>query len=351
MENRNCPSVEILWQYAKGQLGPEKQHSVEMHAVDCPLCSGAVEGFEKTMSAAALQEIKSSGPKKFMSGTVHPFVTTAAIVLALVGIWWAGTIYRSSLQTKTPALLSDQQGQQDINTVDSAAVVSPDTAAEITPQVMQEVYLHPATPSERKSEWGEELFMIEKRSYQPEIKKTGSPGVQTTSLYKVIYVEDLKVLAHPEWNTGDRFAFELNRSIHPRYANKNQPAGEAFYSDVDTIYYDNLLRAALQAFNKGECALVSEQLEVIRSKYPDDPNARFYMAMCLERMNRYSEALILFEKMMGEEYNVFREEAEWHTALNLAYLNEHSKAEIVFRRIASNDGFYAGAAAMELKKY
>jgi tetratricopeptide (TPR) repeat protein len=234
---------------------------------------------------------------------------------------------------------------------DSASVISPDTTAEITPQVMQEVYSHPATPSERKSEWGDELFMIEKRTYQPEIKKTGTPGVKSASLYKVIYVEDLKVLAHPEWNTGDRFAFELNRSIHPRYANKNQPAGEAFYSDVDTIYYDNLLRAALQAFNKGECALVSEQLEVIRSKYPDDPNARFYMAMCLERMNRYSEALMIFEKMMEEENNVFREEAEWHTALNLAYLNEFNKAVIVFRRIASRDGFYAGAASIELKKY
>lgn len=348
MENRNCPSVEILWQYAKGQLGPEQQHRVELHAVDCPLCAGAIEGFEKTVNVDVLKEIASSGPHQMNDSAVHPFITTAAIILSLAGIWWAGTMYRSSQQTKVPSVMKNSG---DLAVVDTFSVVSKDSAVGITPQVMQEVYSHPATPSERKTEWGEELFMIEKRTYQPEIKKAGSPGVRTTSLYKVIYVEDLKVVAHPEWSEGNRYAFELNRSIHPRYANKNQTGGEAFYSDVDTIYYDDLLRAALQAFNKGECELVSEQLEVIRSKYPDDPNARFYMAMCLERMNRYAEALVLFEKMMGEEYNVFREEAEWHTGLNLYHLGENDRAAGLMKKIIAADGFYAGAASEELKKY
>lgn len=348
MENRNCPSVEILWQYAKGQLDPEHQHGVELHAIDCPLCAGAIEGFESTANADVLQEIKASGPHQVKDAAIHPFITTAAIILTLAGIWWAGTIYRSSQQTKLPPVMNSSGA---LAVADTLSKPKADSTVGITPQVMQEVYSHPATPSERKTEWGEELFMIEKRTYQPEIKKAGSPGVQATSLYKVIYVEDLKVVAHPEWNDGSRFAFELNRSIHPRYANKNQTGGEAFYFDVDTIYYDNLLRAALQAFNKGECALVSEQLEVIRSKYPDDPNARFYMAMCLERMNRYSEALILFEKIKDEEYNVFREEAEWHTGLNLFYLGENDRAASVLRKIIAADGFYAAAAREELKKY
>jgi hypothetical protein len=348
MENRNCPSVEILWQYAKGQLGPEQQHLVELHSVDCPLCAGAIEGFENTQNADVLHAIKSSGPHQIKDAAIHPFITTAAIILTLAGIWWAGTIYRTSQQAKLP---TEMKSDRALAVIDSLSEVRTDSSIGITPQVMEEVYSHPATPTERKSEWGEELFMIEKRTYQPEIKKAGSPGVRATSLYKVIYVEDLKVVAHPEWNDGNRFAFELNRSIHPRYANKNQTGGEAFYSDVDTIYYDNLLRAALQAFNKGECELVSEQLEVIRSKYPDDPNARFYMAMCLERMNRYAEALVLFEKMMAEEYNVFREEAEWHTGLNLFYLGEKDRAAGVLSKIIAADGFYAGAASEELKKY
>lgn len=338
----SCPDAVRLWKYAHGKLSTAEQFEVEHHALDCPLCAAAVEGFA---SVEQLPELE-SGRTGFFDKK-NRWWTIAGISLALIGILWSGGLFRNAQQQ--PA--SPEPGPSD----DISAMNPPADHQQSAPSISDSVTvvnIRKAVTSEvsveRRRRWGDELFMIEKRGVENVPVGSVKTGVKGRSKMDVVYIEGLKVAAYKDRLEGSGVELEVARNLHPRYANDREPQQESFYSDTDTILYRDLLTDALRAFNFGLCQQVMGQLKSISDRFPDDQNVAFYSGMCAKLNGQYADAISFFSKMSSDETSPFHEEAMWHSALCYEQAGDTSNAMKFFRRIAEGEGFYADAAAKKL---
>lgn len=336
-----CPDASTLWKYAHGKLSAMEQYDVELHAVDCPLCAAAVDGYGDVKDVPALKEVRN----RLFSGSSFLW-TAVSVVAGVMALWWVSN-YFNSVQ-REPARFPPVSVLQDSLPESADAITSPALLNDSS-VTLNSVS---ATPAELKTErlrrWGEELFMIEKRSVEPLQTVPVDAGVKKQSRFKVIYLEGLKVVEYQDRFADAKSLIEIDRGLHPRYANNADMKREAFFTDTDTVMYQDLLVDALRAFNLGACRQVVGQLQVIGDRYPDDQNVWFYSGMCEQRMGELKNALQHFSRMLNDETSPFYEEALWHTALCLEESGNKEEALKLFRRIADADGFYAAPAARRL---
>lgn len=337
-----CPDAARLWKYAHGKLPAAELFEVEHHALDCPLCAAAVEGYATVDHLPDLN----SGRRNLFKGR-NSWWTMAGIGFALLGILWAGGLFREAQRS---SMDTEPLPPEDLSA--PVQVQAKDTVHDLKPDSVTLVDVRNANPAavsgERIRRWGDELFMIEKRGVENVPLGSVKAGVKGKSRMELVYIEGLKVAAYSDRLNGDGNELEVARSLHPRYANDHDRKGESFYSDTDTIRYRDLLTDALRAFNYGRCNQVLGQLKSIGDKYPDDQNVWFYSGMCAKNNGRADDAISFFATMVADESSPFHEEAMWHTALCFEQSGDMTNAMKFFRRIAEGDGFYAEAASRKL---
>lgn len=271
----------------------------------------------------------------------------AGVGIALIGILWAGGLFRNAQQQ--PA--SPEPGPaDDVMAINPPAVFQQTTSSNSDSVTV--VNIRKVVPSEvsveRRRRWGDELFMIEKRGVENVPVGLVKTGVKGRSKMDVVYIEGLKVAAYKDRLEGNGVELEVARNLHPRYANDRDPKQESFYADTDTILYRDLLTDALRAFNFGLCQQVMGQLKSINDRFPDDQNVAFYSGMCAKLNGQYADAISFFSKMSSDVTSPFHEEAMWHSALCYELEGDMTNAMKFFRRIAEDEGFYAEAAAKKL---
>jgi hypothetical protein len=336
-----CPDATQLWKYAHGKLTSHEQQNIELHALDCPFCEASVEGYKDVQKVPDLKGVRGK-----LFGRTSLFWPVISVGLGIVALLWVNYFFNISQQepVKTlpvPEIIPEIGNHREVEnerpvTFDSSSVLHSNTA---TPQQLK---------TERIRHWGDELFMIEKRGIVPLPSSDINARVKQRSRYKIIYMEGLKVIEYPDRVSGADPALEIDRGLHPRYANNTERGGEQIYSDTDTVLYIDLLRDALRAFNLGTCLQVVGQLKCIGEKYPDDQNVWFYSGMCEKNLGEYQTAVGHFSKMINDETSPFFEEALWHSALCYEEMNEKATAAVLFKKIKDMDGYYSRQAAGKL---
>ena len=91
----DCPTHDQLLGYVKGQLSDEEMHQIEMHLIDCEMCSDEIDGLTEMKDPKQLpdileeleQRMAASQSKRFRLNTRMILAAAAVIVLL------AGTVY------------------------------------------------------------------------------------------------------------------------------------------------------------------------------------------------------------------------------------------------------------------
>jgi len=81
-----------------------------------------------------------------------------------------------------------------------------------------------------------------------------------------------------------------------------------------------------------------------------DVNANFYSGMSFYFLGKFNKALSYFDNVIQNPNNIFDQEAEFYKAICLKKAGQTTEAETLFRKIISDNGFYANRALEELKK-
>lgn len=225
--NRNgaaasCPDAVRLWKYAHGKLSTAEQFEVEHHALSCRLCHAAIEGYASVTSLPELgtaRERLFSGRSKWWS--------IAGVIVAVAGVLWSGGLFRSAQQN-----LPEPDPSPRENPVAPVVSAPADTTDLLASDTLSNVNIRKASPEEvrgeRRRRWGDELFMVEKRGVETVPVGSVKAGVKGRSRLAVVYIEGLKVAAYKERLNNEGPALEVNRNLHPRFANENDKGREAF---------------------------------------------------------------------------------------------------------------------------
>ena len=81
---RECPTSEVMQKYISDGLGNQDQHAVELHVLDCEICSDAITGFSILKNGQDLSRANS-----FLANRVDFIVSKKKIKKEYVAVWSA----------------------------------------------------------------------------------------------------------------------------------------------------------------------------------------------------------------------------------------------------------------------
>lgn len=110
------------------------------------------------------------------------------------------------------------------------------------------------------------------------------------------------------------------------------------------------LEAALLLYQTGKYEAAIRSFHKISDENPNDPNAGFYAGLSYYAIGQYAPALDCFKGVEVSPNQEFRPEAEWYRALCLIKLNRRPEAEALLKVIVQNEGFYADRARTTLMR-
>jgi hypothetical protein len=247
-------------------------------------------------------------------------------------------------------------------TIKSPAISNSDIVETIVPSSNSTVLAEKSAPKEHFniSESGEHLNLSTPME-DLEIKDINSVEVKDPDFTpteeilnyipnsSVIYLHDLKIANYKN------YYFKNNRNIDIRdnglsaqYASKEEVNNLNKRLQDQDYYAHEIIKDAMEAFNKKQYSASIELLDLLRNYNKDDVNAQFYLGMSYFYMGDYAKAKSYFEKATYNDINVFLQESEFYTALCLKKTGKTNEANELLKKIISKKLFYAERAAHEL---
>lgn len=109
--------------------------------------------------------------------------------------------------------------------------------------------------------------------------------------------------------------------------------------------YKEYLKKSLKLLSEQQYGNAIKNFNTILKHYPTDVNAQFYSGFSYYNLKKYPEAIEFFDKVMNNSFDFFSEDAQWYKALSLEKNGRFKEANILFRVIANEKGFYSAQAA------
>ncbi|HEU4716550.1 MAG TPA: hypothetical protein VFU15_01900 [Bacteroidia bacterium] len=352
-------SAEELEKFLSGKMTDAQRSAAQKLLDDCELSKEAVEGFSAV--PAALADIPSLHAKIGAAAGMKTgalvlksiiAVTAIAVVAAVTYFAWP----ENKSQPPAPVTTVSAPAQEN---VPAENVLSPSTDNFVNPEaktVFAPVVITAKAGKDSASpvtEKPEEMVML------PSVPVTDSvvavkvvPAKPETGYNaEVGFVLDLKVTDFSKLYNGVIEEKELQLTGVPAQFDdagerdaekKDEPA-------VRKVPAETYLRDGLAAFRDGHYGRCIEKMDVLRSNNPEDLNAVFYTGVSYVKLEMYSKAVPLFDKILASTNNVFHEEAKWYKAQALEGEGDVAGAKQLYSEIVSAGGFYAAKAQEKLK--
>jgi tetratricopeptide (TPR) repeat protein len=174
-----------------------------------------------------------------------------------------------------------------------------------------------------------------------EIKEAQIKYIANSSLF---YLHDLKITNY------STLYFKLNKFIS---LNTSNGLSAAYANEEDYKKDDNLLETfkpyylhqaiadAMLQFKNKNYKVCLNLLKSILEINENDINCKFYSGMCFYYNNNFNEAIKCFEFCTVNLNNTFLQESEYYTAKCYLELGNREEANKLFKKIASEEGFYS----------
>lgn len=170
---------------------------------------------------------------------------------------------------------------------------------------------------------------------------------------KEIYIEGLKLLDYRAYrkrpDDNGRQKNELTGTPADREQKTTIPATDTTWDESKTAYID-YIRIVMKDYQKADYKKVLSKTQQILQAYPEDLNALFYAGLAAFNLQRTDVAIFYFEKVTGNQFGNFDEEAIWFLANCYHSKNETARTKQLLESIIRQNGFYRMQAERLLKK-
>lgn len=352
----NTLSAEQLEGFLQKSLPADEMQRVQRLLDDCELSREALEGYALVPGAFAdVDALKKSIAKK--SG-MNSFSWTTA-VLGVVGLAVVSLLFAIYYPATPPAVTVNNTIQHtDTITVSTTEnilspqgdhFVNPD--AQVVPVVIPKKQSAPVDTEEDADIQTVKLLPVGDLKIVQDSVPLVPAKAEPSYNAQVGFILDLKVT---EYDTYYRDAIEVKETPLPGIPaqfedNDKMKGDDADGETVRKVPADQFLREGLLAFRDGRYGKCVSKMEVLLNHNPNDINALFYTAVSYVKLEMYSKAIPLLDKIIADENNVFDEEAEWYKALALDGNGDSVAAQTLFKKIADGRGFYAEQSRRKLR--
>ncbi len=401
-----CIRYDRLLQYRNGKLNEADKHEMEMHLVDCPLCSDALEGFMLVTTGNAVDEVKNelremvnSGSQVNLKKYYFAAASVAAIILLAVVSYYQfrevkieRLAVKETVEQSEPAQLNEtpiQDSVQDNESVEmqkqddenrealfqrqQSANLSTSPRSQINTNQSLSIGAAPVVlpPFERQSATIGEAEQAEIADSEP-VKDEAAGTTASFNLSGVVsergtvtpapsdnfitYVDNLKIIDYKDINTEDKNNATLENATPSKYQNvskKESAVAEELKSGDKALRkttYAGFIAAPVMLYNQGLFESAVKGFDEILAMHPNDQNALFYKGMSMFQLKNFNQAITLLTIVGKTEGSPFTEEARYYTAKSYVAVGDTKKGALLLKEIVSGHGFYASQAGEELKK-
>jgi hypothetical protein len=354
-------TAEQLEAFLEGKLSPEDAQRVQHLLDDCELSKEALEGYALVPGAFAdVDALKKSIAKK--SGMTSLNWSTILLgVVAIAALSFGITVFFNEDTQPEPRVAQTTEVVPERTVTSTPAnVLSPSQDHFVNPEA-KVVTTHTQQLNVTTVDSNSVTF-VENVVIQPiPVDGNLNPIVDTVPVVPKI--------AEPEYNAQVGFLVDLKITEFDKYYTTPIEVKEtpltgvpAQYEDdhgmmkeyeeeetVRQVPADQFLREGLIAFRDARYGKCISKMEVLLDHNENDINALFYSAVSYVKLEMYSKAIPLLDKIIADPNNVFDEEAEWYKALALEGNGDTLAANELFRKISTGSGFYAKQAAAKLR--
>lgn len=354
--NRNCLSLHDMEKYVKGGLDAKSLRSVELHLLECELCSEAVEGYrEIPFTQSDLPPV----PKAVVRIPLWKTMSIAASIFICAGI--AYLTYHSLREQGTP--LAENLREERRNDTLSLLTTPPQDMQD-KDQLLNELISkdkevnalmnEPVKPGMSSADPNNEdasLWIMPQRKMDAVAGlENHEPGLIVKVTYRDTFIHELKVTDYSAYYALEENEADKNRSIEARFENKDQEKKKDKTPDLEWVTTGDVLRKGLENFSKGNFTDAVKLFNVLISYEPQDVNALFYGAVCYKNLSRATDAISYLERVLANPNSSFYEEAEWELAQAYVQTKDFQKAEVLLEKILKANGFYAERSRDLLKR-
>ncbi len=353
-------TAEQLEAFLEGKLSPEETKRVQHLLDDCELSKEALEGYSMVPGAFADVDAlkksiaKSSGMTSVSWSTIGLGVISIALISFLLT-----TISDDEKPTAQPP---SEPKSYSLSVPVAENALSPNEDHFVNPEAMLVAVNIPKNTVTPKGD----TIMAENYAtevLQP-IRVDGNnnplvdsvpvvPKVMEKEQYNapVGFIVDLKVTDFDKYYLTETIEVrELPLTGTPANRENKDDIGDPTEKEtVREVPADQFLREGLVAFRDARYGKCINKMDVLLKLNENDLNATFYTAVSYVRLEMYSKAIPLLDKIIADPNNVFDEEAEWYKALALEGNGDASAAQELFKKISAGGGFYSKQAASKLR--
>lgn len=355
-------SADQLEAFLQGKLSAEETKRVQHLLDDCELSKEALEGYALVPSAFAdVEALKKNIAKKSGMHSLS-WSTIGLSVIAIAALSLAVTVFLNQDPKPEPMAVNTENIVPD-NSVAPAPtnILSPTEDHFVNPEAKVVPLAIPkdvTNDNNASSPVAEQGFVIEP------IPVDNNKQLIVDSVPVIS-----KVVESEQYNAQVGFLVNLKITEFDKYyltqaidvkelpltgtpadkENKDDFGNPAEEETVRAVPADQFLREGLLAFRDARYGKCISKMEVLLKNNPDDINALFYSAVSYVKLEMYSKAIPLLDKIIADPNNVFDEEAEWYKALALDGNGDGPAATALFQKISTDGGFYSKQAASRLK--
>jgi hypothetical protein len=323
-------------------------------------------GFEamqgSDLEVDALKKTIKAKTKKRLNQNV--LIASSICIGALAGIflfkiWQAHSNSEKSLVT-VPTNESTKIATEETK-ITSTPVLQMDTVELVVKSKTQvayknESFVKPSIPVPLQSIITDSIYELNSRL--PEIDLTTSTPIPALQLRyianaPILFLHDLKVTSYHQlyFKKEQVLALDdvLNKSVDASKDKREDDKDDFTNIGRKHYYLHQAISDALYYFSRKEYTNAQQLLYRVKSFTKQDINCDFYLGMSYYYQNEYLKALKYFNLVLDYENNTFLQEAEFYKAHSLYELGEQNAALNLFKKIKSENGFYAEKAGLYLK--
>lgn len=398
----NCLNTFQLSGYTNNTLSAEQKHVVELHLIDCDLCSDAVDGFVILPGMVVLDETKAAVNKltqvhdiRRKKKSIEKWLLAASVIIFL-GITFGVYQYllnndsTKRLQTEsktlsrpplfsiepkeklTPLLESEKEAlveekttpiiknNRSQNTISAQRPVVAETQMntsdkEVTTEERNGTGPSPVAATEQIMNDVIETGTVHSlRQENTEDQKDKNSRKEKGAIpVEIVYIEGLKTIINPNHLSEYGSLLEgNNRDVESRI--ENQPSENKSKTTADNkkpaFSYTNLLTSGIHYFKARRYEKANTFFMELLANDQGDQNALFYSALCNTELNQTEKAKKTLYSFIQNKNNLFFEDAKWNLAL--VYLKEGNKNDCkrLLDEIINDAGIYSSQAKVKLEE-
>jgi FimV-like protein len=395
----DCPDQSLLLDYIEGRTHSEMKRRIELHLVDCPLCSDAVEGLmlmeDRNALAPILMETRaelfeqskiaqlpipeSKSPRTRRIQRVIYIGIAASLALLLTsyfGIRFLGMsdVQKETISMETPesaqknniqestkedapveAVTSEQQVNSQTNTPDGKNAGAGDFSEGISDQTLgQTVETRNQTkdPDLDKGYYGD-LKTLVPGLVEGEDERDALGWEASKDAYSpVTAVEEVTVMDAVTTTTANGEVVSGKKESNRKEKNSMPATGGVSENKVTPAQAQEPQRAlneGMDYYNDGDYPKAGERFDDALEADPGQSQALYYKGMSFYYEKNYEEAIKTFNTLLREKNSAYYQAAQWQLAVVYIESGNNKQARKTLNEIIDGNGSYRSPAEEAIK--